>query len=44
MDKIEIVQALFSQLTIEEKKEIIDSIKSLLSERESASSPHQSAE
>lgn len=41
MNEAEIAQALFSQLTIEEKKEIIDLIISLLSERESVSShPH----
>ncbi len=39
MDEVEIAQALFSQLTIEEKKKIIDLIISLLSERELASSP-----
>lgn len=43
MNEVEIAQALFSQLTIEEKKEIIDSIISLLSERESASAHPQLA-
>lgn len=41
MNEVEIAKELFLMLTTDEKKEIIDSIKFLLSERESTSSPRK---